>query len=100
MIRHEVILRIKPDYPRERIDRALFEIRGLLRQIDGITRVRTGANNAATYRHALIVVDIADEIALQRFQRHPLHARAVRLVGRMAESTAVGSYLVGTEHPR
>jgi hypothetical protein len=100
VIRHEVILRIKPEYPRDRIDRTLHEIRALLRQIDGIASVRTGANNAAAYRHALIVVDIENEIALQRFQRHPLHMRAVRLAGRIAESTAVGSYLVGSEHTR
>jgi hypothetical protein len=100
VIRHEVILRIKPDTPRDRIDRTLAEIRALVRQIDGVTSVRTGANNAAAYRHALIVVDIEDEVALQRFQRHPLQARAVRLVARMAESTAVGSYLVGSEHTR
>ncbi len=100
MIRHEVILRIKPDYPRDRIDRTLQEIRALLRQIDGIGSVRMGVNNAAAYRHALIVVAIEDEIALQRFQRHPLRARAVRLAARMAESTAIASYPVSSEYPR
>ena len=100
MIRHEVILRIKPDYPRDRIDRTLREIRTLICQIEGIESVRMGVNNAAAYRHALIVVAIESEIALHRFQRHPLHARAVRLAARMAESTAAASYPVGSEHPR
>ena len=100
MNRYEVILRIKPDYPRDRIDRILREIRALLYQIEGVTSVRMGVNNTAAYRHALIVVEIESEIALQRFQRHPMHARAVRLAARMAESTAVASYPVGSEHPR
>ncbi len=100
MIRHEVILRIRPEITRDRIDRTLREIRILIRQIEGVEGVRTGANKASTYRHAMIVVDLADETALVRFQRHPLHARAVRVIARMAESTAVGSYLVGSEQSR
>lgn len=100
MIRHEVILRIRPDMPRERIDQTLRDVCGYLAEIPGVERVRSGANNAAAYRHALVVVDLRDEPALHRFQRHPLHMRAVRLIGRLAESTAVGSYLVGSEPRR
>ena len=100
MIRHEVIIRIKPDVSRDQIDRILRDIRALICQIDGIESVRMGVNNTTAYRHAMIVVAIESEIALQRFLRHPLHARAVRLAARMAESTAVASYLVGSEHTR
>jgi hypothetical protein len=92
VIRHEVILRIIPDLSREQIDRVLDEVRALLGRIPGVRRVRTGANNTPAYRHALIVVDLEDEAALRRFQRHPLRARAVRLAAGMASSTAVGSY--------
>jgi Stress responsive A/B Barrel Domain len=98
VIRHEVIVRIKPGVPRESIDRTLGEIRDLIGEIPGVVRVRIGANNASKYRHAMIVVDLSDEVALRRFQRHALQARAVRLVTRMAESTAMGSYLVSSEH--
>ena len=97
MIRHEVILRIKPGVNREIIDRTLRDVHDLLRNIAGVERVRYGANNAPAYRHALIVVDLADEEALHRMARHPQHARAVRLCNRLAESTAVGSYAVGFE---
>jgi hypothetical protein len=97
VIRHEVILRIKPEVPRASIDRALSQTRALIVEIPGVERVRTGANNEPAYRHALVVIDVRDEAALHRMQRHPLHARAVRLVGRLAESTAVGSYLVTSE---
>jgi hypothetical protein len=97
VIRHEVIVRVRPEVARESIDRTLREVSQLLREIQGVASVRSGANDASAYRHALIVVDLADEVALHRFQRHPLHTRAVRLVGRMAESTAVGSYVVSSE---
>jgi Stress responsive A/B Barrel Domain len=100
VIRHEVILRIRPDVPRERIDQTLHEVCGYLAEIPGVERVRSGANNAAAYRHALVAVDLRDELALHRFQRHMLHMRAVRLIGRLAESTAVGSYPVSSEPRR
>lgn len=97
MIRHEVILRIKPGISRETIDETLREVGVLLKAIPEVKGLRYGANNAPAYRHALLVVDLHDEEALQGFVRHPKHASAVRLVNRMAESTAVGSYLVGSE---
>jgi hypothetical protein len=93
MIRHEVILRIKPDVRRESIDNTLREVYDLLREIPGVKQVRYGTNNARDYRHALIAVDLTDEDALNAMGRHPQHTRAVRLVNRLAESTAVGSYL-------
>jgi hypothetical protein len=46
----------------------------------------------------MLVVEVTDEMALHRFARHPQHTRAVQRVSRMAESSAVGSYLVGSEH--
>ncbi|HEX6541706.1 MAG TPA: Dabb family protein [Ktedonobacterales bacterium] len=98
MIRHEVILRIKPEISREVIDRTLGEVRGLLTGITGVERVRYGVNNAPAYRHAMLVVELSDEAALHRFARHPQHTRAVQRVSRLAESSAVGSYLVGSEH--
>jgi hypothetical protein len=97
MIRHEVILRIKPDISQEFIARTLRDICVLLEQIPGVERVRRGINKAPAYRHALIVVDLTDEDALHRMMRYPQHARAVRLANRLAESTAVGSYAVGSE---
>jgi len=93
MIRHEVILRVKPGVRREIIDEAMREVYDLLRGIPGVERVRYGVNNAQAYRHALIVVDLNDEQALNAMGKHPQHARAVRLVNRLAESTAIGSYL-------
>jgi hypothetical protein len=98
MIRHEVILRIKPDVTRETIDRTLGEVRGLLINIAGVKRVLYGVNDAPSYRHVMLVVEVADESALHRFTRHPQHTRAVRQVARLAESSAVGSYLIGSEH--
>ena len=100
MIRHEVILRIKPEVNREIIDRTLHEVGVLLHDIPGVEAVRYGVNKSPTYRHAMLAVDLTDELALHRFGRHPQHARAVRMVSRMAESSAVGSYLVGSSEPR
>lgn len=97
MMRHEVILRIKPGVTREVIERTLRDVHDLLVEIPGVERVRYGANKAPAYRHALVVVDLVDEEALHRLGRHPQHARAVRLLSRMAESTAVGSYVAGSE---
>ena len=97
MIRHEVIIRFKPAVRRDTIDRMLHEVYDLLVSIPSVDRVRFGVNNAPAYRHALIVVDVPDEDALNRFARHPMHARAVQMVHRLADSTATGSYLVGSE---
>lgn len=97
MIRHEIILRIKPHVNREIIDRTLQEVREHLREIPGVERVRSGVNNTPAYRHAMLVIDLTDELALHRFGRHPQHARALRLIGRLAESSAVGSYHLGAE---
>ena len=97
MIRHEVILRIKPGIAQEIIERTLTEVKHLLMEIPGVESVRYGVNRAPAYRHALLVVDLSSEQALHRFGRHPAHARAVRLVNRLAESTAVGSYPAGSE---
>lgn len=98
MIRHEVILRVKPDLNRDVIDRTLREAYELLRELPGVERVRYGVNNAAAYRHAMVVIDLTDEQALHRFGRHPQHARAVRLINRLAESQSVGSFTVRSEH--
>jgi len=100
MIRHEVIVRVKPGVSREIIERTLREVGVLLLGIPGVEGVRSGTNNAPSYRHALLVVDLADETALNRMVRHQRHARAVQLVHRLAESTAVGSYAVGSSEYR
>ncbi|HUY75955.1 MAG TPA: Dabb family protein [Ktedonobacterales bacterium] len=97
MIRHEVIIRFKPDLSREIIDRTLAEARSLLFEIPGVERIRSGVNNAPAYRHAMLVVELTDEGALHRFGRHPQHARAVRLINRLAESSCVGSFLIRSE---
>jgi hypothetical protein len=91
-------MRIKPHIPRERVLQAMREVSDLLTEIRGVERVRFGVNRAEAYRHAMVVVDLVDEAALHRFQRHPLHVRAVHIVARFAEASAVGSYLVGSEH--
>ena len=66
MVRHEVILRIKPEITREVIDRTLGEVSQLLAGIAGVKRVRYGVNNTPAYRHVMLVVEVADDIALQR----------------------------------
>ena len=97
MIRHEVIIRVKPEVSRETIEGSLREAYELLIDLPGVERVRFGVNNAAAYRHAMLVVDLTDEQALHRFGRHPQHARAVRIINRLAESSSVGSFLVRSE---
>jgi hypothetical protein len=97
MIRHEVIIRVKPEMSRETIDNSLREAYELLYDLPGVERVRYGVNNAAAYRHAMLVVDLTDEQALHRFGRHPQHARAVRIINHLAESSSVGSFLVRSE---
>lgn len=97
MLRHEVILRIKPGITREAIERTLRDVHDLIIAIPGVERVRYGVNKAPAYRHALVVIDLASEEALHRLSRHPQHARAARLLNHMAESTAVGSYVADTK---
>ncbi len=91
MIRHEVILRLRSDVNREVIDRTLSDIKGLLTSIPGVTQVRYGVNNAPAYRHALLVVIVENERALQRFSRHPLHTRAIRILSKLTQSYAIAS---------
>lgn len=100
MICHEVIVRVKPGVARERIDQALRQVRTLVGTVPGVERVRTGANNTPDYRHAMVVIELRDELALQRMRRHPAHARAVRAMALLAESTAVGSYLITSDKAR
>ena len=91
MIRHEIILRLRSETNREVIDRTLTDVKELLAGIPGVDEIRYGVNNAPSYRHALIVIYVEHERALQRFSRHPLHARAVRLLGRLTEAYAIAS---------
>jgi hypothetical protein len=91
VIRHEVILRLRSDVNREVIDRTLSDIKGLLTSIPGVTQVRYGVNNAPAYRHALLVVIVENERALQRFSRHPLHTRAIRILSKLTQSYAIAS---------
>jgi hypothetical protein len=97
VIRHEVIVRVKPHISHERIQQVMSEVAGLLYEVRGVERVRFGVNRAEAYRHAMLVVDITDEAALHRFQRHPMHVRAVHLLSRLAEATTVGSYIASPE---
>jgi hypothetical protein len=97
MIKHEIIVRAKQGLRHEALERGLREICGLLLEIPGVERVRYGVNKAPAYRHFMIVADLTDQEALEGMGRHPQHARAMRMLARMAESTAVGSYLVGSE---
>ena len=100
MIRHEIILRIPPEINREIIESTMQEVCQLLDGIPGVERVRYGVNHAAAYRHAMLAVDVVDERALHRFSLHPWHARAARLIAPLAESSAVGSYLISSERRR
>ena len=97
MIRHELILRLRSDTNREVIDRTLKDVKELLAGIPGVIETRSGVNNAPSYRHALLVVYVENERALQRFSRHPLHARAVRLLSRLTESYTIASMPVGVQ---
>ncbi len=97
MIRHDIIMRVKPGVSREQIESALRDVRGLVAEIPGVERVRYGVNNAPAYRHALVAIELTDENALHRFTRNQQTARALRIVNRLAESTAVGSYAVEPE---
>ena len=98
MIRHEVILRIRPEISHETIERTLHEVIELFQGIPGVERVRYGVSQNPNYRHAMLVVDLANELMLHRFGRHAQYQRAARLIARLAESSTVGSYLVGSEH--
>ncbi len=98
MIRHELILRLHSDTNREIIDRTLKDVKALLASIPGVVEVRSGVNNAPAYRHALLVVYVENERALQRFSRHPLHTRAIRLLGRLTEAYAIASVPAAVQH--
>lgn len=97
MIRHEIILRIRPEISREIVERILREVSGLLRDMAGVERVRYGVNNTSAYRCAMLVVDLGNESALERMGRHPQHQRIIRRLRRLAESSAIESYVVGSE---
>ena len=97
MIRHEVIVRVRSEVSSEIVEQTTLDAARLLGEIPGVERVRYGCSKSPANRHMMFVVDLIDEAALQRMPRHPSHARAVRIVGRLADLTAIGSYLVGSE---
>src|SRR6185437_14533633 len=97
MIRHEVIVRVRSEVSGETVEQTALDAARLLGEVPGVERVRYGYSKSPANRHMMFVVDLIDEAALQRMPRHASHARAVRIVGRLADLTAVGSYLVGSE---
>jgi hypothetical protein len=97
MIRHEVIVRVQSEISTEIVERTALDAARLLGEIPGVERVRFGFSASPTNRHMMFALDLTDELALHRMGRHSSHARAVRIIGRLADLTAVGSYLVGSE---
>src|SRR5580765_2946030 len=73
MVRHEVIIRIRPEINEEVSERVIMEVVTLLKDIPGVVSVRYGTNQAPEYRHLMLEVLLPSESTLQRFGRHPLH---------------------------
>ncbi|HEX9068234.1 MAG TPA: Dabb family protein [Ktedonobacterales bacterium] len=100
MVRHEVIIRFRPEINEEVSERVIMEVVTLLKDIPGVVSVRYGTNQTPDYRHLMLEVLVPSESALQRFGRHPLHVRALRLLSRITATSVVSNVEVGTEHRR
>ena len=79
MIEHIVLFKAKPDAPPEALEAMLKALAALKNTIPGLLQISTGVNFSARaqgYTHGL-VVRFPDRAALDAYQVHPAHQKAV-----------------------
>jgi len=96
MICHVVLIRLRGDLDRDREERFLEQARETLGPIPGVVNLRVGRGIRAGDAHPFaLVMDFADEAALEAYQVHPEHRRFLSdVIGPIVEDKQVLDYRV------
>lgn len=94
MIRHVVMFKFKPEVSAD--DRAAFRemLHKLADDIDLIQALETGENVVESPRACdmVLMVDVADEAALQAYAKHPDHQPVLQRAGEIISASYVVDY--------
>ena len=96
MICHVVLIRLRGDLGREREERFLDQARETLGPIPGVRELRVGRSIRTGDAHPFaLVMDFADEQALESYQVHSEHRRFLSdIIGPIVEDKQVLDYRV------
>ena len=96
MIHHIVLLRLKPEISAEETDAFVKEARRVLGPIPGVRDLRVGRGlgvKAEAAHPIALLMDFADDEALEAYQVHPEHQRFVHeIVGPIQDDKQVYDY--------
>ena len=91
MLRHVVIWSMKEEHTGE-LSRLLDAMDGLADQIDEVAALSTGRLLNESRHHAVLVVDLADDGALDRYRAHPEHQPVLEELRALADEIVVADY--------
>lgn len=94
MIRHEVLIKLRPDVPGDEVERALRALRALALSIPGVVRCRHACSRGPGSRHALLVVELASRRDLADYLAHPAHSAMMRRARPLIQDVSVVDYEV------
>ena len=92
MIRHEVLIKFKRQTGAAEVAQAVEQLRTLAAEIPVVESIRVGSSPfdaKGPSSHCLLVLEVADEAALNQYNSHPTRAKMAQLVSHLAENVAV-----------
>jgi hypothetical protein len=95
MISHLVLIRLRDGLGHAREEQFLAQARGVLGPIPGVENLRVGRSLRPGAHPFALVMEFADEAALQAYQVHPEHQRFLaEIIGPVVEDKVVLDYRV------
>jgi len=94
MIKHVVLIKVKPGTPRQRIDAMVAGYNSMKGKIPELLSWSMGENvrTDGEYTHAMVAV-LQDVDSVKRYASHPLHEQVARELGRpIFETRAIADY--------
>ncbi len=92
MIRHELLIKFKRQTGPDDVTDAVRKLRALATEIPAVEGIRIGVSPfdmKGPSSHCLLVLEVADEEALNEYNNHPTRAKIAQLVSTVAENVAV-----------
>jgi Stress responsive A/B Barrel Domain len=94
MIRHTVLLRLRPDVPRTDIEATFAALKALQHKIPGITAISVGADNSPeglqrANSHGF-TVDFVDAAARDAYLPHPEHQKVGGMIVALCDGGIAG----------
>ena len=92
MIRHELLIKFKRQVGPDEVAATMQKLRALAAEIPMVEAIRLGASRydvKGPSTHCLLVLELADEAALNEYNNHPSRAKIAQLVSTVAENVAV-----------